>query len=89
MDSAALRPGAGSPDRFTDSTLVYQGAGRGWVQKSFTTGSDRVPGLIPELTLVIDIDTETGLARARTEDSETRMEEQDIGFHRRLPDACR
>jgi len=50
--------------------------------------------LIPDLTLVIDIDTETGLARARrrsarTEDSETRMEEQDVGFHRRVREAYR
>ena len=51
-------------------------------------------GLVPDLTLVIDIDTETGLARAhrrsvRTEDSETRIEEQDVGFHRRVREAYR
>jgi dTMP kinase len=51
-------------------------------------------GLIPDLTLIIDIDAETGLARARhrsarTEDSETRIEEQDVGFHRRVREAYR
>ena len=56
-------------------------------------------GLVPDLTLVIDIDAETGLVRARrrsarTQDSETRIsetriEEQDIGFHRRVRDAYR
>ena len=55
-------------------------------------------GLIPDLTLIIDIDAETGLARAhrrsaRTADSttrsETRMEEQDVAFHRRVRDAYR
>jgi dTMP kinase len=51
-------------------------------------------GLIPDLTLIIDIDAETGLARAhrrsaRVEDSETRIEEQDIGFHRRVREAYR
>src|SRR3984893_13888958 len=66
-------------DRFTDSTLVYQGVGRG-LGADVVYELDRIAcrGLIPDLTLVIDIDAETGLARAhrrsaRTEDSETRM----------------
>src|SRR5579862_2938075 len=82
-------------DRFTDSTLVYQGVGRG-LGADVVYELDRIAcrGLIPDLTLLIDIDAETGLARARrrsarTEDSETRMEEQDLGFHRRVRDAYR
>jgi dTMP kinase len=82
-------------DRFTDSTLVYQGVGRG-LGPDVVYELDRIAcrGLIPDLTLLIDIDAETGLARARrrsvrTEDSETRMEEQDVGFHRRVRDAYR
>jgi len=82
-------------DRFTDSTLVYQGMGRG-LGAELVYELDRIAcrGLVPDLTLVIDIDAETGLARAlrrsvRTEDSETRIEEQDVGFHRRVRDAYR
>ena len=82
-------------DRFTDSTLVYQGVGRG-LGADLVYELDRIAcrGLVPDLTLVIDIDTETGLARARrrsahTEDPETRMEDQDVGFHRRVRDAYR
>jgi dTMP kinase len=82
-------------DRFTDSTLVYQGVGRG-LGAELVYELDRIAcrGLIPDLTLVIDIDAETGLARAkrrnaRTSESETRMEEQDIGFHRRVREAYR
>ena len=82
-------------DRFTDSTLVYQGVGRG-LGAELVYELDRIAcrGLVPDLTLVIDIDAATGLARARrrsvrTEDSETRIEEQDIGFHRRVRDAYR
>ncbi|HYV63933.1 MAG TPA: dTMP kinase [Bryobacteraceae bacterium] len=82
-------------DRFTDSTLVYQGVGRG-LGAELVYELDRIAcrGLVPDLTLVIDIDAETGLARAlrrsvRTEDSETRIEEQDVGFHRRVRDAYR
>jgi dTMP kinase len=87
-------------DRFTDSTLVYQGVGRG-LGADLVYELDRIAcrGLVPDLTLVIDIDAETGLARARrrsarTEDpetgvSETRIEDQDVGFHRRVRDAYR
>jgi len=87
-------------DRFTDSTLVYQGVGRG-LGADLVYELDRIAcrGLVPDLTLLIDIDAETGLARAyrrgvRTGDpethiSETRIEEQDIGFHHRVRDAYR
>ena len=52
-------------DRFTDSTLVYQGAARG-LGAEVVYELDRIAcrGLVPDLTLLIDIDTETGLARA-------------------------
>jgi dTMP kinase len=82
-------------DRFTDSTMVYQGVGRG-LGADLVYELDRIAcrGLVPDLTLVFDIDAETGLARARRrnarkEDSETRMEDQDVGFHRQVRDAYR
>ena len=82
-------------DRFTDSTLVYQGVGRG-LGADLVYELDRIAcrGLVPDLTLIFDIDAETGLARARsrnarTEDSETRIEELEVGFHRRVRDAYR
>jgi len=82
-------------DRFTDSTLVYQGVGRG-LGADVVYELDRIAcrGLVPDLTLLIDIDAETGLARAhrrsvRTEDPETRMEEQEMGFHRKVREAYR
>ena len=52
-------------DRFTDSTLVYQGIARG-LGAEVVYEVDRIAcrGLVPDLTLVIDIDTETGLTRA-------------------------
>ncbi len=77
-------------DRFTDSTLVYQGAGRGLGAEVVRT-VDRIAchGLKPNLTLCIDIDTEIGLARAharnrdRSGHKESRLDEQAIEFHRR------
>jgi dTMP kinase len=82
-------------DRWTDSTLVYQGCGRGLGAETVLT-LDRIAcrGLVPDLTLLIDIDTETGLARAtarnrQSGDVETRMEEQAVSFHRRVREAYR
>ena len=80
-------------DRFTDSTLVYQGAGRG-LGAEVVYELDRIAcrGLVPDLTLIIDIDVETGLARARhrnqrTEDVETRLDEQSPEFHGKVRQA--
>jgi dTMP kinase len=80
-------------DRWTDSTLVYQGCGRG-LGVDTVLALDRIAcrGLKPDLTLIVDIDLETSLARARvrnkiTESSETRMDEQSVEFHRQVRDA--
>jgi dTMP kinase len=80
-------------DRWTDSTLVYQGCGRG-LGADTVLALDRIAcrGLVPDLTLIVDIDLETSLARAgvrntETESSETRMDEQSLDFHRRVRDA--
>src|SRR5580700_7915376 len=77
-------------DRFTDSTLVYQGIARG-LGTEVVYEVDRIAcrGLVPDLTLVIDIDVETGLSRAhrrnkRTQDVETRLDEQSLDFHRKV-----
>jgi dTMP kinase len=82
-------------DRFTDSTLVYQGIARG-LGADVVYDVDRIAcrGLVPDLTLVIDIDTETGLARARrrndqTQEIETRLDEEGLSFHRKVRDAYR
>jgi dTMP kinase len=76
-------------DRFTDSSIAYQGAGRGlgW-EKVLEVDRIACQGLVPDLTLCIDIDSETGLARAQSRGGlETRLEEQAIEFHRRAREA--
>jgi len=82
-------------DRFTDSSIAYQGSGRGLGWETVLT-VDRIAchGLVPDLTLCIDIDTETGLARAhsrnllRTGDtSEARIDQQAVEFHHKVRDA--
>src|SRR5580658_6792323 len=49
-------------DRFTDSTLVYQGCGRG-LETDVVLELDRIAcqGLKPDLTVLIDIDLKTGM----------------------------
>lgn len=81
-------------DRFTDSSIAYQGAARGlgW---DLVLEIDRIAcrGLVPDLTLCIDIDTETGLARARFRNlnspsaSEARIDQQPIEIHHKVRDA--
>ena len=84
-------------DRFTDSTLAYQGVGRG-LGKEVVLALDAIAcrGLVPDLTLLIDIDLETSLSRARSRNrelsgkstiAETRMDDQAVEFHRRVHDA--
>jgi dTMP kinase len=75
-------------DRFTDSSLVYQGYGRG-LGADAVAALDRVAcgGLKPDLTILVDVDAESSLARARARNEaephcETRMDDQSLDFHR-------
>jgi len=73
-------------DRFADSTMAYQGYGHGLGRRWLT----RLHGLVvgdfaPDLTLVLDLPVEQGLARAGARaGNETRYEQMELGFHRRL-----
>jgi len=80
-------------DRFTDSTVAYQGGGRG-LAIGTVMAIDRIAcdGLCPHLTLYLDIDVETALDRARARNREddspgTRIEAQTPEFHTRVRDA--
>jgi dTMP kinase len=76
-------------DRFTDSSLVYQGCGRG-LGVDTVMELDRIAcrGLKPDLTILVDVDAEASLDRARARNQaaphcETRMDDQSIEFHRK------
>jgi len=79
-------------DRFTDSSLVYQGCGRG-LGADTVLALDRIAcrGLKPDLTLLIDIDLATSLARAEARNLRgnrtDRMEEQGAAFYEKVRDA--
>jgi dTMP kinase len=77
-------------DRFTDSSLVYQGVGRN-LGADAVAALDRIAcrGLKPDLTLLVDVDAEASLARARARNAaaphcETRLDDEAIEFHQRV-----
>jgi len=73
-------------DRYGDSTLAYQGYGHGLHLPTlqeilrFATG-----GLMPDLTLLLDVDVEKGLKRRQTGGGEwNRLDAQQVEFHKRV-----
>ncbi|MEJ2010971.1 MAG: dTMP kinase [Anaerolineales bacterium] len=72
-------------DRFFDSSLAYQGYGQGlnldMLRRvtEFATG-----GLVPDLTLLLDLDAESGLRRRESGGNWNRLDAYDLEFHRRV-----
>ncbi|GAC1480040.1 MAG: dTMP kinase [Candidatus Dormibacteria bacterium] len=71
-------------DRFSDSTIAYQGYGRGLDLESLRRLQAEVTGgLEPGLTLLLSIPVETGLARIPSA-AQDRMDRETIAFHQRV-----
>ncbi len=73
-------------ERYSDATFAYQIGGRGLPEKpvkdadSLATG-----GLVPDMTILLDLDPEEGFARLRRQGREKdRIELEKISFHRRV-----
>jgi dTMP kinase len=73
-------------DRYADSTLAYQGYGHGVDLEvlrqllNFATG-----GLTPDLTILFDVDIETGLRRRQAGGGELNLlDDYELAFHRRV-----
>jgi dTMP kinase len=71
-------------DRYSDSTLAYQGFGRGldrgWLKQAGAIATD---GLQPDLTLLLDLPVAVGLARRRSSSSgQNRLDREAVRFHR-------
>ncbi len=72
-------------DRFSDSTEVYQCFAGGLTTARFAAIEGAGVGASkPDLTLVLDLDPEVGLARARERGALSTYDARDIEFHRRL-----
>jgi len=72
-------------DRFTDSTVAYQGYGRG-LDLAEIDALNRIAtgGLEPDLTLWLDVPVEAGLSRVQARGKGDRIERADLAFHRRV-----
>ncbi|WP_278911908.1 dTMP kinase [Deinococcus wulumuqiensis] len=72
-------------DRYADSSLAYQGAGRGLGLPLLRQITDEVTGgLSPDLTVLLDLDPALGLERAARRGQPDRLERADLDFHRRV-----
>lgn len=78
-------------DRFTDATLAYQGYGRGLSLEMLDhVNRWATDDLQPDLILIFDLDESTGIERARARNEEqglhreSRLEGEDLQFHRRV-----
>ncbi|MDP2729035.1 MAG: dTMP kinase [Dehalococcoidales bacterium] len=70
-------------DRYADSTIAYQGYGRGLNLETVKTINQMAASIKPDLTLLLDIPVEQGFARKRDKRRD-RFEQEDIAFHRRV-----
>ncbi len=75
-------------DRFADSSRAYQGAGGGVDAAVLAAVEAAVVGAsAPDLTLILDLPVEAGLARAAHRGGHDRFEKKGLAFHTRLRDA--
>jgi dTMP kinase len=72
-------------DRFSDSTIAYQGYGRG-IDISFISSIDSIAtgDIRPDITLIFDLDVEIGLGRNRDINKVDRLELETIDFHKKV-----
>jgi dTMP kinase len=81
-------------DRYQDATRAYQGAARGISEKEIEKVTKLLGIPEPDKTILLDLEPEAGLARARRRNSldrtaltEGRFEAEDLSFHKRVREA--
>ncbi len=71
-------------DRYTDSTTAYQSNGRGLdLETVKAVNNAATQGLRPDLTVLLDMPAEAGLARKRNK-RQDRFEQETLAFHQRV-----
>ena len=75
-------------DRFTDATYAYQGGGRGIDTNIIALLEDLVQGEFrPDITLLLDVPVDVGLARASERSDPDRFEQEQVTFFERIRQA--
>jgi dTMP kinase len=85
IEPAIKRGAAVLTDRFTDASFAYQGGGRGLDMGVIADLERWAVGLRPDLTFLLDVGVETGLARARSRGgAPDRIENEQVDFFERV-----
>ncbi len=71
-------------DRYISSTIAYQGAGGADVQAIRAVGRAAVGNTWPDLTIILDIDSQEGLIRAGRGGDADRIESKNLEYHRKV-----
>jgi dTMP kinase len=71
-------------DRFTDASHAYQGGGRGCDTRLIDLLERETVGMLPGLTLLLDVPVDVGLARARGRGDADRIESERVDFFERV-----
>ncbi|MEF9967266.1 MAG: dTMP kinase [Longicatena sp.] len=72
-------------DRFVDSSLAYQGIGRGiGIDEVYQINEFAIEGHLPQATIFLSVSVETGLARVLTRGNQDRLDKESTQFHKRV-----
>jgi dTMP kinase len=75
-------------DRYVDASFAYQGGGRGLGEAPVAALEALLPPRArPDLTLLLDLPVQIGLARARGRSAADRFEQETVAFHQRVREA--
>ena len=77
-------------DRFVDSSAVYQGIGRGLgIDTVYKVNEFALQGILPDMTFLMDLDAEAGIARKKNQAELDRMEQESLEFHKKVVEGYR
>ena len=73
--------------RFMDSSIAYQGGGRGLDKEMINAFSNNLNLPIPDLTLLFDVPVKISLSRVKARGELDRFEQEELAFHNRIREA--
>lgn len=77
-------------DRFVDSSVVYQGIARGLgIETVYAVNKPAMGDYLPDVTFLLDLPAEAGIARKKEQAELDRMEREDIAFHEKVAEGYR